>query len=306
LRFFLADLHVHTCLSPCAELEMLPKFIVERAQALGLRVIAVTDHNSAENAAAVINAARGTGITVLPGMEVQTREEVHILALFDTLEQVASWQEQVYASLPPLKNDGAVFGEQVLLDADGEPVGYLDRLLLTSTTLSVEEIVQRVSGLNGLCIPAHVDRPAYSIISNLGFIPPELNVVGVEISHNVGPVEARGRFPQLKRYGLVGSGDAHRLQDMGRRTMLKVAEATVAELSLALAGRDGREVWVDGVSSVRVPLPSPSQEPVLSKAKEEESGVRAASPPPALGEESGVRAASPLPALGEGSGVRAS
>ncbi|HEC34300.1 MAG TPA: PHP domain-containing protein, partial [Chloroflexi bacterium] len=85
-RFFLADLHIHTCLSPCAELEMLPEFIVERAQELGLQIIAVTDHNSAENAAAVVNAARGTGITVLPGMEVQTREEVHLLALFDTLE----------------------------------------------------------------------------------------------------------------------------------------------------------------------------------------------------------------------------
>lgn len=251
LRFFLADLHIHTCLSPCAELEMLPEFIVEQAQVLGLDIIAVTDHNSAENVAAVVNAARGTGITVLPGMEVQTREEVHLLTLFDTLEQVASWQEQVYASMPPLQNDEAVFGEQLVLDADGEPAGYLDRLLLTSTSFSVEEVVQRVSDLDGLCIPAHVDRTAYSIISNLGFIPPELDVVGVEISHNVGPVEARRRFPQLARYTLVASGDAHRLQEMSRRTTLKMAQATVAELCLALAGEGGREVWVDGICSVR-------------------------------------------------------
>jgi PHP family Zn ribbon phosphoesterase len=251
LRFFLADLHIHTCLSPCAELEMLPEFIVEQAQVLGLEIIAVTDHNSAENVAAVVNAARGTGITVLPGMEVQTREEVHLVALFDTLEQVASWQEQVYASMPPLKNDEVVFGEQLVLDADGEPAGYLDRLLLTSTSFSVEEVVQRVSDLDGLCIPAHVDRTAYSIISNLGFIPPELDVVGVEISHNVGPVEARRRFPQLARYTLVASGDAHRLREMIRRTTLKMAEATVAELALTLAGEGGREVWVDGIRSVR-------------------------------------------------------
>jgi PHP family Zn ribbon phosphoesterase len=251
LRFFLADLHIHTCLSPCAELEMLPEFIVEQAQVLGLEIIAVTDHNSAENVAAVVNAARGTGITVLPGMEVQTREEVHLVALFDTLEQVASWQEQVYASMPPLKNDEVVFGEQLVLDADGEPAGYLDRLLLTSTSFSVEEVVQRVSDLDGLCIPAHVDRTAYSIISNLGFIPPELDVVGVEISHNVGPVEARRRFPQLARYTLVASGDAHRLQEMSRRTTLKMAQATVAELCLALVGEGGREVWVDGIRSVR-------------------------------------------------------
>jgi PHP family Zn ribbon phosphoesterase len=251
LRFFLADLHIHTCLSPCAELEMLPEFIVEQAQVLGLDIIAVTDHNSAENVAAVVNAARGTGVTVLPGMEVQTREEVHLVALFDMLEQVASWQEQVYASMPSLKNDEVVFGEQLVLDADGEPAGYLDRLLLTSTSFSVEEVVERVSDLDGLCIPAHVDRTAYSIISNLGFIPPELDVVGVEISHNVGPIEARERFPQLVRYSLIASSDAHRLREMARRTTLKMAEATVAELSLALAGEGGREVWVDGIRSVR-------------------------------------------------------
>jgi len=248
-RFFLADLHLHTCLSPCAELEMLPELIVGQAQELGLQIIAVTDHNSAENAPAVVNAARGTDITVLPGMEVQTREEVHLLTLFDTLEQAASWQEQVYISLPPLKNDESFFGEQLLLDADGGPAGYLDRLLLTSTSFSVEEVVQRVSSLNGLCIPAHVDRTAYSIISNLGFIPPELDIVGVEISTNVGPVEARERFPQLTRYSLVANGDAHRLKEMVRRTTFKMAAPTVAEIALALASVEGREVWVDGLRS---------------------------------------------------------
>ena len=248
-RFCLADLHIHTCLSPCAELEMLPKFILEQAQELGLQIIAITDHNSAESAAAMVNAARGTDVTVLPGMEVQTREEVHLLTLFDTVEQVARWQEQVYANLPPLKNDEAVFGEQLVLDEDGEPAGYLDRLLLTSTYFSVEDVVRRVRELDGLCIPAHVDRPMYSIISNLGFIPPELDIVGVEVSPNIGSVEARERFPQLARYSLVASGDAHRLKEMVRRTTFKVAVPTVSELSLALAGAEGREVWVDGLRS---------------------------------------------------------
>lgn len=250
-RFFLADLHIHTCLSPCAELEMLPELIVGRARELGLQIIAVTDHNSTENAASVVNAARDTGVTVLPGMEVQTREEVHVLALFDMLEQATAWQQEVYASLPPLTNDESYFGEQLMLDANGEPAGYLDRLLLTSSTFSVEEVVGRVSELGGLCILAHVDRTAYSIISNLGFIPPDLDVLGVEISSNIGLVEARRRFPQLERYSLVASGDAHRLREMSRRTTLKMAEATVAEISLALAGEGGRGVWVDGIRSVR-------------------------------------------------------
>jgi len=251
MRFFLADLHIHTVLSACAEMEMLPEFILERAQQLGLGLMAVTDHNSAENAAAMLTAAEGTGITILPGMEVQTREEVHLLCLFDTLEQVTLWQEEVYAHLPPLKNKEDVFGVQVMLDADGEPVGYNERLLLTSTSFSVEEVVQRVRDLNGLCIPAHVDRPAYSIIANLGFIPPDLGIVGVEISQLTGPKEARTHFPQLERYSLTASSDAHRLRDMVSRMTLKMAEATVAELALALAGEGGRAVWVDGICSVR-------------------------------------------------------
>jgi PHP family Zn ribbon phosphoesterase len=232
---------------------MLPEFIIERVREMGLDLIAVTDHNSAENAAAMLAAAEGTGTAVLPGMEVQTREEVHLLCLFDTLEQVALWQEEVYAHLPPLKNREDVFGVQVVLNAEGDIVGENDRLLLTSTSLSVEEVVQRVHGLGGLCIPAHVDRPAYSMIANLGFIPPDLDIVGAEISHLVSAKEARARFPQLKNYSLVAGGDAHRLKEMKKRTTLKMAEATVAELTLALAGEGSRGVWVDGISTTQVP-----------------------------------------------------
>jgi PHP family Zn ribbon phosphoesterase len=250
LRFFLADLHIHTVLSACAEIEMMPEFILERAQQLGLGLIAVTDHNSAENVAAMLAVAEGTGVTVLPGMEVQTREEVHLLCLFDTLEQVTRCQEDVYAHLPPLKNKEDVFGVQVVISAEGD-LGYNQRLLLTSTSFSVEEVVQRVHDLSGLCIPAHVDRPAYSIIANLGFIPPDLGIVGVEISHLVSLKEAQGQFPQLERYSLVAGSDAHRLKDMAARTTFKMAEATVAEIALALAGEGERAVWVDGICSVR-------------------------------------------------------
>jgi PHP family Zn ribbon phosphoesterase len=251
MSFFLADLHIHTVLSACAETEMLPELIVERAQELNLNIIAVTDHNSAENTAAVWNAAAGTGITVLPGMEVQTREEVHLVCLFDTLEQVGLWQEAVYAHLPAQKNDEDAFGTQVVLDAEGQVVGRNDRLLLTSTSFSVEEAVQKVRDLGGLCIPAHVDRPSYSIIANLGFIPPNLGITGVEISHLMGPEEARARFPELAHYSLVASGDAHRLREMSGRTTLKMEAATVSELSMTLAGEGGRGIWVDGIQSRR-------------------------------------------------------
>lgn len=232
---------------------MLPEFILARAQQLGLKLLAVTDHNSAENVAAMLAAAEGTTITVFPGMEVQTREEAHMLCLFDTLEQVTRWQEEVYAHLPPLKNKDDVFGVQIMLDANGEAVGYNERLLLTSTFFSVEEVVQRVRDLSGLCIPAHVDRPAYSVIANLGFIPPDLEIVGVEISRLIGPKQARARFPELERYSLIANSDAHRLKDMVPRTTLKMAKATIEEVSLALAGEEGRGIWVDGIRSTRHP-----------------------------------------------------
>ncbi len=251
MAFFAADLHLHTVLSACAESEMLPDLILERASVLGLDIIAVTDHNSAENAAAMIRAAENTGIIVWPGMELQSREEAHLLCLFDTLAQALQWQAIVYTSLPPLKNKPAIFGQQVMLAPDGEPIGYCDRLLATSSALSVDEAVAGVRGLGGLCIPAHVDRPMYSIIANLGFIPPELDIPGVEISHLLGPKEARARFPHLARYGLIADSDAHRLSEIRKRNTLKMAAPTVAELALALAGREGRGVWIDGLRTNR-------------------------------------------------------
>jgi PHP family Zn ribbon phosphoesterase len=247
MPFYAADLHLHTVLSPCAEVEMLPEFILERAAELGLNLIAVTDHNSAENCEAVMRAAGGTGIVVLPGMELQTREEVHLLCLFDSLEQALAWQGVVYANLPPVKNRPEFFGSQVVLDADGEPVGFNDRLLATSALLSVDEVVRRVGELGGLCIPSHVDRPVYSIIANLGFIPPGLGIRGVEISHLVGAKDARARVPGLEGYTLVANGDAHRLKEMVCRTTIKMNAPTVVELGLALAGEGDRGVWVDGI-----------------------------------------------------------
>lgn len=246
-RFISADLHLHSVLSPCASREMLPGPVLERAEELGLQMIAITDHNTAGNVAAFQEAAEGTGITVLPGMEVQTREEVHLLCLFDTLEQAEMWQEEVYAHLPDLKNDERFFGEQWLVDAKNQILRHEDRLLLVSADLSVSDAAARIKALGGLCIPSHVDRPAYSIISQLGFIPPDLEVIAVEISHRATPAQMRSRFPQLQRLGMVANSDAHYLHDMQKRNTFKIKEPTVAEVALALAGGEGREMWIDGL-----------------------------------------------------------
>jgi PHP family Zn ribbon phosphoesterase len=242
LRGLFVDLHLHTVCSACAEVEMIPPLIVRQAQKLGLNAIAVTDHNCAANVQAVIEAARNTGLVVLPGMEVQSREEVHLLCLFDTLEQVNTWQEIVLAALPKLENREEVFGAQYVVDACGEHLYTEDRLLATSTRLSVEEIVAGVNHLDGICLAAHVDRPSYSILANLGFIPPQLPIAGVEISPHTTRQAAIERFPELAQFGIVVNGDAHRLQEMVARTQVYVKTPTIQELRLALSGQGGRFV----------------------------------------------------------------
>ncbi|MFN2169419.1 MAG: PHP domain-containing protein, partial [Anaerolineae bacterium] len=138
-HYLLADLHLHTVLSACAEVEMIPPLIVRRARELGLGLIAVTDHNAALNVQAVIDAAAGSGLAVLPGMEVQSREEVHLVCLFDTVEQVRAWQERVWAALPDRHNDGDFFGAQYVVDAGGEYLYTEKRLLSVAAALSVED-----------------------------------------------------------------------------------------------------------------------------------------------------------------------
>ena len=243
------DLHLHTVVSPCAEVEMIPPFIIRRAQELGLGAIAVTDHNTAENVAAVQRAAAGSGVAVIPGMELQTREEVHILCLFDRLEQVLAWQETVYDHLPPLPNREEFFGAQFVVDETGEFVRMNERLLLTSSSLSVEEAVAGVDELGGLTIAAHVDRPSYSLLANLGFIPAGLGLAALELSRHVDPEAMRAQHPELDVWPMISSGDAHELNQMVARTLVTWKEPSVAELTLALQGREGRNVKLFATSS---------------------------------------------------------
>jgi len=242
LRPIWVDLHVHTVLSPCAEVEMIPPLIVRRARELGLGLIAITDHNSAENVEAVQRAARGSGVAVLAGMEVQTREEAHILCLFDAAEQALAWQETVYASLPQLKNREDVFGAQFVVDETGDYRHTNERLLLASSSLSVEEVVSGVRALGGLCIAAHVDRQAYGLLANLGFIPSGLALAALELSRLMPLEEALTRYPQLRGWPLVVSGDAHRLSEMCAHTLITCGEPSVRELEWALQGKAGRKI----------------------------------------------------------------
>ena len=185
LKQFRADLHIHTCLSPCAELDMTPSAIVRHAVIKGIDIIAITDHNSTENIAATQRAAENTTVTVLAGMEICSSEEAHILALFDSFENVIKLQNIVYSKLLPGENDERRFGDQVVVNEKDEVLDFNKRLLIVETSLYAQEILMLIHFWGGLAVASHVDRDAFSIISQLGFIPDDLQFDALEMSSNI-------------------------------------------------------------------------------------------------------------------------
>jgi len=245
LRRVKADLHVHTCLSPCGDLEMSPRKIAARARETGIDLIGICDHNSAENVTAVIGAAAKTEVTVIPGLEVCTREEIHVLALFQTVEAAAAMQNVVYHHLQGVNNPD-LFGIQVIANASDEVMGFEDKLLIGATTLTVERTVNEIHRLGGLAIAAHIDRENYSVISQLGFIPESLTFDARELTHYTGPAEARTRFGLSTASPFVRNSDAHFLNDVGSNTSeYLVEEASFAEIRKALRGEAGRMICED-------------------------------------------------------------
>jgi len=208
VRGFKGDLHIHTCLSPCADLEMSPLKVVKRAVERGLEIIAICDHNSAKNTPYAFNLSKKFPIVVLPGIEVNSVEEVHILSIFDTPEKALLLQEYVYKGING-KNDEELFGVQAVVNEFDEVEEIEDKLLISACSLSVDEIVRKTHSLGGIAIASHIDREAYSIIGKLGFIPPDLDLDGVEIS-KMGSIDL---VP--KGWTAISSSDAHYLDEIG-------------------------------------------------------------------------------------------
>lgn len=210
------DLHIHSVLSPCGDDEMTPNNIVNMAYIKGLDAIAVTDHNSCENVRAVMTLGLEKEIIVIPGMEVQSREEVHLLCYFADLDRAVDFQQVVYKNLDGINNPD-FFGRQMIMDENDRLTAESEKLLIGSTNLSVEQIISQVKEREGRVVPAHVDRRSYSIISNLGFIPPGLDIKTIEVSKG-GDVERLLReYGFLKKYSIIRSSDAHRLEDIQER-----------------------------------------------------------------------------------------
>ena len=206
------DLHIHSCLSPCANLEMSPAEIVARAKAAGLGGLALTDHQSARNCPAIAECARRAGIACLYGLEVQTAEEVHTVALFDTVEQALALTDAVYAALPKRVNDPETFGDQPVVTWDDDIVELEWRILAMGCRLMIPDVSEKVHALGGLYIAAHVDRPNFSVLGSLGAIPDGC-FDAVELSRTA---DESLWLPKTAGYAVVRSSDAHNLDDVAR------------------------------------------------------------------------------------------
>lgn len=240
LRLFKADLHIHTCLSPCTELDMSPQGILTAAKQKGIEIIGICDHNSSENSLAVMNAARKTHISVIPGLEVTSREEVHVLALFDKVENALQLQEHVYENLPGENNEEA-FGRQVIVNEKEEVQGFSNKLLIGATTIPLEEVIRLIHSWGGLAIASHIDREAFSIIGQLGFIPKNLALDALEISPRI-PIEVAMKTYAYD-YPITRSSDAHYPDDIGKGyTTFLLEEGSLAEIKKALKNEDGRKL----------------------------------------------------------------
>lgn len=230
------DLHIHSCLSPCANLEMSPSEIVARAKAAGMDGIALTDHQSSRNCPAIAECARRAGLKCLFGMEVQTAEEVHTLALFDTVEQALKLTDWVYAAMPKRVNDPETFGDQPVVTWDDEIVELEWRILALGCRRTIPETDEEVHALGGLYIAAHIDRPNFSVISGLGAIP-EGCFDAVELSRTA---DEAAWLPQAEGYAVTRASDAHNLDDVARAWTEAEGEFSVAGLKAIFAAKATR------------------------------------------------------------------
>lgn len=219
------DLHIHSCLSPCGDMDMTPHSIAGMSYINGLDIIAVADHNTARNIRAVKKAAEEYGVFVMPAIEAESAENVHLLCLFPTVEAAEEMGLLLESHLPQIKNRPDIFGEQWIMNEKDEKVGEIDTLLINATDLSISEIKSEVEKLGGICIAAHIDREKNGIVAILGWVPEEMSFSTLELSRKAGDYEKDGK------YKYVSDSDAHILTDISEKiNFLELSEITAEEI----------------------------------------------------------------------------
>ena len=213
---YLCDLHIHSCLSPCGDEDMTPGNIVGMALLNGLNIVALTDHNSTANCPAFYSIARAHGIIPIAGMELTTAEDIHVVCLFRDLESAMDFGAFVDQRRFKIQNQPEIFGRQIIVDDNDDPVGEEEFLLINASYLSLEDAYREVTSRGGVCYPAHIDRSSSGIIAMLGDFPPEPPFTAFELNDIASLASCREKHPILTEQGLrhVASSDAHYLTDI--------------------------------------------------------------------------------------------
>ena len=206
------DMHIHSCLSPCGDDDMTPGNIIGMATLLGLDVVALTDHNTAKNCPAFMKIAEEYGVVAIPGMELTTSEEVHVLCYFKNLSDALSFDEYVEKRILPIPNNPQFFGNQILIDDTDNPKGIFDTLLISATDISFDKAYDVIKEHNGIMVPAHLDKSSTSLLSNLGLIPENSKFKIAELKNPSKYDELKSMHPYLNNCHILSSTDAHRLE----------------------------------------------------------------------------------------------
>ena len=245
MNSYRADLHIHTVLSPCGDLEMTPANIVNKAKKSGLQIIGITDHNSTKNALLVKRLAEKEGIFVLTGAEVTTKEEIHCLAFFEFEDQLAQFQQFLDEQITIIPNPDGHFGYQPVLDENDNIIELIPNYLPAALKKGINEVQQKVEKLDGIFIPAHVDRPSNGLFSQLGFIPPGLKFDAMGISRFSSEKDVRKHYVLGKEITLIRNSDAHYLQQIGEiYTLYFLEDISFLEIKAALNQQNNRFVEI--------------------------------------------------------------
>jgi PHP family Zn ribbon phosphoesterase len=245
MRWFTADLHIHSVLSPCGGLEMSPRAVVDRAKSCGIDWMAITDHNSLANCPAYAAAAAAAGLSFTWGVEVQTSEEIHLLVYFDDPGAAQAFGKELYASLLPIGNDPEFFGDQVIIDENENILGMEPKALMNSSVWDLSTAVGEARGHGGYCVPAHVDACVNSLIGQLGFLPaePQFDLFGLTAKADLN--EFLQGHPELAGKSWLRCSDAHYLADLGSgSSRILAAGPSVGELAKAALGLAERKILV--------------------------------------------------------------
>ena len=240
---FKADLHIHTVLSPCGDLEMSPTAIVGRALERGLDMIAISDHNTTRQVKVTQQVGREHGLFVLGGVEVTSQEETHCLCYFNDDRQLDAFQTFLDAHLPQIPNDEERFGYQLIVDENEEIVGEEPYHLLNAIDVDIDGIYDEVHRIGGLFVPAHINKGTTSLMSQLGFVPPDLRADGLEINFRTTKEEMLKKFAYLKRFNFITDSDAHFIDNVGDvYNVIYMEHRSFDEFAKALHGEDGRRI----------------------------------------------------------------